>query len=754
MYEEKTKRLNINFKSVAIKMAILLVVLFVALWIISIFRNKDSKIDFETNLGLMKDAASEYFTESKLPVTINGKKKVTLKEMYDEKLLVEFADEKTCSLEDSYAEATKINDTDYTVKVKLVCGDEVNYVINELKVKDSDNNDSNIDVDGNPDVDDLIINPDDSNDTDNNNENNVADNSKPNSSTTKPSSTTTNKTSTSTSKKPNSSTGSSTSSKPNTNSVASTCTYGNKDYNTSYPIAYLISGNCAVSKDDYYKATYVTAVNQIGINEYRKLVSEMTALANKEGVALVVKQPAYSAVYNKAGTGLVGYQIRFVVQQNMIYKYKTVYEYYIDQYGNRRVITDTRNSLQGGYLNSNSSSSSSSSSSVAVQSVSLNTSSVSLYTGNTYTLRATVNPSNATNKTVTWRSSNTNVASVSQSGVVTANNSGSATITASVGGKSASATIYVSNNTVQVTSLTLNRNTLDLYTGETYTLRATVNPSNATNKTVTWKSSNTNVVTVSSSGYIVAKKAGNAIITATAGGKSVSAFIYVSDRDLAVQSVNFDDSNLTLNVGDSYKLKYTVNPSGAIYNKKIVFTSTNKSVITLKDDVITAVGAGTSIIGISIDGKTDYMTVTVKDNKTYSYTYYLMNKISSSDVNKTYDQKLILNNLIYTAKIKSVKIDYFNSSDYNTFKTKNSINDVGVYSGRSLVSYKDFNYSDNYLKNSTLTSRNYTTKYEGISEYGNYYWLDMSITVNNVNNVTKYNNYYYVPLKITVTYSL
>ena len=670
MYEEKTKRLNINFKSVAIKMAILLVVLFVALWIISIFRNKDSKIDFETNLGLMKDAASEYFTESKLPVTINGKKKVTLKEMYDEKLLVEFADEKTCSLEDSYAEATKINDTDYTVKVKLVCGDEVNYVINELKVKDSDNNDSNIDVDGNPDVDDLIINPDDSNDTDNNNENNVADNSKPNSSTTKPSSTTTNKTSTSTSKKPNSSTGSSTSSKPNTNSVASTCTYGNKDYNTSYPIAYLISGNCAVSKDDYYKATYVTAVNQIGINEYRKLVSEMTALANKEGVALVVKQPAYSAVYNKAGTGLVGYQIRFVVQQNMIYKYKTVYEYYIDQYGNRRVITDTRNSLQGGYLNSNSSSSSSSSSSVAVQSVSLN------------------------------------------------------------------------------------RNTLDLYTGETYTLRATVNPSNATNKTVTWKSSNTNVVTVSSSGYIVAKKAGNAIITATAGGKSVSAFIYVSDRDLAVQSVNFDDSNLTLNVGDSYKLKYTVNPSGAIYNKKIVFTSTNKSVITLKDDVITAVGAGTSIIGISIDGKTDYMTVTVKDNKTYSYTYYLMNKISSSDVNKTYDQKLILNNLIYTAKIKSVKIDYFNSSDYNTFKTKNSINDVGVYSGRSLVSYKDFNYSDNYLKNSTLTSRNYTTKYEGISEYGNYYWLDMSITVNNVNNVTKYNNYYYVPLKITVTYSL
>lgn len=108
----------------------------------------------------------------------------------------------------------------------------------------------------------------------------------------------------------------------------------------------------------------------------------------------------------------MGYQIYFSVKQKSTYSAQTIYSYYLDQNGNRKVIVDTRNNLKG---NSNTGSST-----IKVKSISLNRSSLSLDVGDTYTLKATINPSNATNKNITWTSSNSRVATVSTSGKVTA----------------------------------------------------------------------------------------------------------------------------------------------------------------------------------------------------------------------------------------------------------------------------------------------------------------------------------------------
>ena len=155
---------------------------------------------------------------------------------------------------------------------------------------------------------------------------------------------------------------------------------------------------------------------------------------------------------------------------------------------------------------------------IAVTGISLSQTSVSLEVGGKVSLTATVFPSDATDKTVTWTSSNSSVASVS-GGVVTAAAEGTTTITASAGGKSAKCEVSVKRKVVDVTGVSLNKTDLTLNPGETFLLEATVSPSDATDKTVTWTSSDPSVVSVEN-GLVKAVSPGYAIVTATAGGKS------------------------------------------------------------------------------------------------------------------------------------------------------------------------------------------------------------------------------------------
>ena len=156
---------------------------------------------------------------------------------------------------------------------------------------------------------------------------------------------------------------------------------------------------------------------------------------------------------------------------------------------------------------------------IKVNKITLNKTTASVTKGKTLQLTATVTPGNATKKEVKWSTSNKNVAMVSPSGLVTAKSAGTATITCTAqDGSSVKATckITVKNPVVKVTKVTLNKTTATLAPKETLTLKATVTPTNATNKAVTWKSSNTKIATVSSSGKITAKAAGTVTITCRA----------------------------------------------------------------------------------------------------------------------------------------------------------------------------------------------------------------------------------------------
>lgn len=156
---------------------------------------------------------------------------------------------------------------------------------------------------------------------------------------------------------------------------------------------------------------------------------------------------------------------------------------------------------------------------VAVTGVTLDKTSLTLEVGAEATLTATVAPEDADDKTVTWTSDKKDVATV-VNGKVTAVAAGEATITATAGGKSATCKVVVAaaGSIVEVTGVTLDKTAATVNAGTPVTLTATVAPENATNKAVTWASSDEKIATVDENGKVTAVKPGTATITATAGG--------------------------------------------------------------------------------------------------------------------------------------------------------------------------------------------------------------------------------------------
>ena len=161
---------------------------------------------------------------------------------------------------------------------------------------------------------------------------------------------------------------------------------------------------------------------------------------------------------------------------------------------------------------------------------------LSLKVGASAQLTATVKPDNATNKTVSWDSSDNSVAKVSD-GKVTALKAGTATITATAGDISSLITVTVADVPVPVTSVSVSGDgvsggKLSLKSGASVQLTATVKPDDATDRKVTWTSSDSSVANVMGTGVVTAgSKAGKATVTATAGGKSASVEVTVEAQD-------------------------------------------------------------------------------------------------------------------------------------------------------------------------------------------------------------------------------
>ena len=238
--------------------------------------------------------------------------------------------------------------------------------------------------------------------------------------------------------------------------------------------------------------------------------------------------------------------------------------------------------------------------------------------GETYKFAATLNPSFATDPTYTWSSTNTEVLTVDQDGVVTAVNLGTADIvvTSTDGNKTDKCTVTV--DPVPVESVEIVEHVTVLTEGETHQFTATVAPSNATDPSYTWSSSNPEVLTVDKNGMVTAVKPGTAdiVVTTTDGKKTDKCTVTVKPQFVSVESVKIvtSPSGLKMNVGASFKFDAKITPDDAD-DKTVTWSSSNKDVLTIDaEGNAKAIAEGEAVIVVTTnDGaKTDDVNITVE----------------------------------------------------------------------------------------------------------------------------------------------
>ncbi|WP_339825489.1 Ig-like domain-containing protein [Paenibacillus sp. FSL R7-0163] len=223
-------------------------------------------------------------------------------------------------------------------------------------------------------------------------------------------------------------------------------------------------------------------------------------------------------------------------------------------------------------------------------------------------LKATIEPANATDKDVIWSSSDETVATV-VNGVVTPVGEGTAVITVTTkdGSFKASTTVNVSApipSVVDVTGVKLDQETLELTAGEADgLLKATIEPANATDKDVIWSSSDETVATVVN-GVVTPVGEGTAVITVTTKDGSFTASTTVSVSApippiVDVTGVKLDQETLELTAGEADGiLKATIEPANAT-DKDVIWSSSDETVATVINGVVTPVGEGTAVITVT-----------------------------------------------------------------------------------------------------------------------------------------------------------
>jgi uncharacterized protein YjdB len=243
---------------------------------------------------------------------------------------------------------------------------------------------------------------------------------------------------------------------------------------------------------------------------------------------------------------------------------------------------------------------------VSVTGVSLDRHTLSMTVGSaSETLVATMTPAGATNQSVIWSSSATAVATVTPTGVVTPIGEGTAMITVTTveGGFTDRCTVSV-GAPVAVTGVLLDKTNLSLAVGWVpETLVATVTPSNATNKNVSWWSSDASVATVTQDGVVSPRAIGTTSVEVITedGNFSKACQVSVGER-VAVTGVSLDRRNLSLIVGSAAPLLVaTVEPSSAT-NRNLIWSSSNASVATVNQSgQVSARGAGVATITVTTE---------------------------------------------------------------------------------------------------------------------------------------------------------
>lgn len=245
---------------------------------------------------------------------------------------------------------------------------------------------------------------------------------------------------------------------------------------------------------------------------------------------------------------------------------------------------------------------------IELASLNIKESDFTLSKGSSKTLTVEGTPAAAFDKdAVVWTSSNNDVATV-ENGEVKAVGVGTATIKASLGGKSDTVKVTVDNPLI---GITLDQTTLALEKNQSATLKVKYNPEDTTDsKTVKWESSDSTVVKVDQNGKVTALKDGTATIKATVG--KFTAECAVTVKRVPLTGISLDKTTLELSKGQSGEaLKVIYNPANTTDDKTVTWTSANENIATVKNGVVTAKAVGATKITATVGTHKAECTVNV-----------------------------------------------------------------------------------------------------------------------------------------------
>ena len=421
---------------------------------------------------------------------------------------------------------------------------------------------------------------------------------------------------------------------------------------------------------------------------------------------------------------------------------------------------------------------------VAAESIRLDKTSAAVTEGGTLSLTATVLPDNATDRTVSWAVSPADVAEISTNGTVCTVNikaAGSAVVTASAQGCTASCTITATEKPVEVVSVTLSAETLDLTEEDTARLTATVLPENATDRTVTWTSSNPNTATVAD-GVVTAVGEGTARITAQAGNKTASCTVNVAAKKVyysiayRLTHVNTSSTLVVVEKGKSYataltaesgyklgNASCTMGGAGIEVNDGVVEIAsvTGNIILTASADAIrvTSVSLNRTSLDLTVGGSAA-LTATVKPDDALDKTVTWSSSSSAVSVSGGVVKAVSTGNAVVRATAdgvsadctvsvaKKTKITWLRALAYNTAtKTCYSSGTIGMdFKENVMILYEPHistSYADeievwwtNGEKFNLKVGKKDSTVYDGGMHVGVYYEISGSYSVGDSFTVT------------------
>ncbi len=266
--------------------------------------------------------------------------------------------------------------------------------------------------------------------------------------------------------------------------------------------------------------------------------------------------------------------------------------------------------------------------------------------GGTVETSATFNPENATYQHLVWQSMDPSVVRGGADGVIRAVGNGTADLVVYSYGRIHKKTIHVTVGgdapvNIPVESVSINGGDVTMQAGETKTLSATVSPSNATNKKVTWSTSNPMVASVDNSGTITARKAGTVTIKATAGGKSASITVTIEEAPPApYASVKIDGGDFSVKAGETRQLTaklLAADGTEVTSDDTLTWRSSNTAVASVDaNGLVTGVAKGTANITVTVGGKSDAVAATVTEDEPVANSTTIYYPSSKYGANSTY----------------------------------------------------------------------------------------------------------------------